>query len=178
MTTDSDDNPYAAPAVSDNIEVGSEPSGFINSPTVLQAAWLLAVLLNLPVPVMLGKSAVSDPRAMVGLPLGIAAVYIAGFWVCLQRTGLMWRLIVGSSITALCQFVPVAHMMIGMMAMGISQAIFDPYRTTRDISSLPEAALATVLTGLGLIVPSLLMGAGLFAVFRIKVFDAQPNHDV
>lgn len=178
MTTESDENPYAAPAVLDNIAEAPAQPGLINKPIVLQAVWILAVLLNLPVPVMLGESAVSDPRAMVGMPLGIAAVYLTGVWICLKRAGLMWRLIVGSSITALCQFSPIPHMLVGMIAMGVSQVIFDPYRTTRDISSLPEAALVTILTGLGLIIPSVLMGTALFAVFRIKVFDAQPNPDL
>lgn len=178
MTTDTDDNPYAAPIVSEITTESHKPPGLINKPSVLQTAWLLAVLLNLPVPIMFGESAVSDARALVGLPLGIAAVYFTGVLVCLQRSGPMWRLIVGSGITALSQFFPFAHMMIGLLAMGLSESIFDPDRSTRDISSLPEAALATILTGLGLILPSLLMGAGVFVIFRIKVFDAQPNKDL
>jgi hypothetical protein len=175
MAINSDNNPYAAPAVLDNIPEPPAPPGFINKAFVLQAAWMLAVLLNLPVPVMLGESAVSDPRAMVGMPLGIAAVYLPGIWLCLKRAGLMWRLIVGSSITALFQFYPIPHMLIGMIAMGISQVIFDPHGTTRDISSLPEATLVTILTGIGLIIPSLLMGTALFAAFRIKVFDVSSD---
>jgi hypothetical protein len=174
MTTESDENPYAAPAVAESLQSAPETSGFVRSRMNLHVAWLLAVLFNLPVPVMLGESAVSDPRAIVGLPLGIMAVYFAGVFCCLQRAGLMWRLIVGSGITALGQFIPFAHMMIGIMAMGISEAIFDPDRNSRDISSLPEAASATVLTGLGLIILSLMMGAALFAVFRIRAFDTQP----
>jgi hypothetical protein len=95
MTTESDENPYAAPAVAESLQSAPETSGFVRSRMNLHVAWLLAVLFNLPVPVMLGESAVSDPRA-------------------------------------------------------------------------------TVLTGLGLIILSLMMGAALFAVFRIRAFDTQP----
>ncbi len=174
MATSPDENPYSAPTVADTIE--TPPSGRRWGPTpVLQAAWALAVLLNLPVPMMLSESALSDPRAFVGVPFGIAVVYLTGVFCCLCRAGIMWRLVVGSGVTALSQFIPLAHMMIGMLAMGISEAIFDPSRNSRDISSLPEAAFATILTGLGLIAPSLLMGAGIFAIFRISCFDASSD---
>ena len=85
----------------------------------------------------------------------------------------MWRLIVGSAFTALSQIWPMLHMLVGIVAMGISKFIFDANREREQIEAVPEVVLTTLLTGIGLILPSIVMGLIFLMLFRIRVFDEQ-----
>jgi hypothetical protein len=140
---------------------------------ILQTGWLLAVAINVPLPWILGYP-MTVGVSHVGLPLGILAVYAAGACVCVRNGGLMWRVISGSGITAISQFWGIIHIFAGIVAIGISRAIFDPNRQNEKITRLPEAILTTILTGTVLIVASLLIGAILTLILRIHVFDKKP----
>lgn len=87
----------------------------------------------------------------------------------------MWRLIVGSVFTAISQIWPVAQILTGLVAMGISKIVFDFRRVGDQMSRISEVVSTTILTGLGLIAVSLFIGAILTVVFRIKVFDIRPQ---
>ena len=167
MSEPNDDNPYAAPMVHDFATSGEVTATFVTKPAVLQSAWLLAVLINLPIPIMFGAGVVVGP-ARFGMLLGTVVVYAVGVWLCLVQSGIMWRLILGSLLTALSQFWPVLHMLVGLIAMGISRAIF--FIADQNFTRIPEVISATILTGIGLILPSFVFGLIGIAVFRIQVF--------
>ena len=174
MNAEQDLNPYQAPSAHSPLPVAQSPSTFFQKPVVVQSAWLLAVAINLPMPLMLGFDATSDGAARLGMPIGIVTVYGIGVWICLHRAEVMWRLIVGSIFTALTQIWPVLHMLVGIVAMGISKLIFDPGREREQIEALPEVVFTTLLTGIGLILPSLVMGLIFLMFFGIRVFDQKP----
>ena len=174
MNAEKDLNPYEAPSAHSPLPVAQSPSTFFQKPVVVQSAWLLAVAINLPMPLMLGFDATSDGAARLGMPIGIVTVYGIGVWICLHRAEVMWRLIVGSIFTALTQIWPVLHMLVGIVAMGISKLIFDPGREREQIEAIPEVVFTTLLTGIGLILPSLAMGLIFLMFFGIRVFDQKP----
>ena len=171
MNVEQDINPYEAPSADSPLPVALSPSTFFQKPVVVQSAWFLAVALNLPMPLILGFDATADGAARLGMPIGIVTVYGTGVWICLHRAEVMWRLIVGSLFTALTQIWPVLHMLVGIVAMGISKFIFDANREREQIEAVPEVVLTTLLTGIGLILPSLVMGLIILMLFGIRVFD-------
>lgn len=170
MNLEQDINPYEAPSAHSPLPVAQSPSTFFQKPAVVQSAWFLAVAINLPIPLMFGFSMTAEGAAL-GMLIGIAMVYLAGAWICLHRPEVMWRLIVGSAFTAIGQIWPILHMLVGMIAMGISKFLFNAGRETDQINAIPEVVLTTLLTGIGLIMPSLVMGLMFLMVFRIRVFD-------
>lgn len=171
MDVNQDINPYAAPSATEPLPTPAEAKSFFRKQTVVQIAWFLAVVINLPVPLMFGFSFTAMGAARVGMMIGIAFIYGIGVSVCQQRADAMWRLIVGSVLTALSQFWPILHMLVGMIAMAISKFLCDADRETDQINSLLEVILTTVLTGVGLIIPSLVMGLIIILLFRIRAFD-------
>jgi hypothetical protein len=174
MNAEQDTNPYEAPSANSPLPVAQSPSTFFQQPWVVQSAWILAVAINLPVPIMFGFSFTAAGAARLGMLIGVAVVYGIGVWICLHQASVMWRLIVGSMLTALSQIWPMLHMMVGAIAMGVSKFIFDPERGREQIEAIPEVVLTTLLTGIGLIVPSLVMGLIVLMLFSIRVFDEQP----
>ena len=168
-----DANPYEAPLALGELPAAQPPSAFFQKPAVVQTAWFLAVAINLPMPLLLGFDATAEGAARLGMPIGIVTVYGIGVWICLHRAEVMWRLIIGSIFTALTQIWPVLHMVIGIVAMGISKFIFDANREREQIEAVPEVVLTTLLTGIGLILPSIVMGLIFLMLFRIRVFDEQ-----
>ena len=173
MNVDQDINPYEAPSADSPLPVAQSPSTFFQKPVVVQSAWFLAVAINLPMPLMFGFSFTAEGAARLGMLIGIAAVYGTGVWICLHRAEVMWRLIVGSAFTAISQVWPMLHMLVGIVAMGISKFIFDADRERDQIEAIPEVILTTLLTGIGLIIPSLVMGLIFLMLFRIRIFDEQ-----
>lgn len=169
-----DANPYEAPSALGVLSAAQPPSVFFQKPAVVQTAWFLAVSMNLPIPLWLGFDVTSDGAARIGMPIGILTVYGTGVWICSHRPEVMWRLIVGSIFTALTQIWPIFHMLVGIVAMGVSKFIFDPNREREQIEAIPEVVLTTLLTGIGLILPSLVMGLIFLMVFRIRLFDRNP----
>jgi hypothetical protein len=134
----------------------------------------LAVLINLPMPLSLGFNATAESAARLGMPIGIVTVYGIGVWICLHRVEVMWRLIVGSIFTAVSQIWPMLHIVVGAAAMAVSKFIFDADRQREKIEALPEVIFTTLLTGIGLILPSLVMGLIFLMFFSIRVFDQKP----
>lgn len=171
MNVEQDINPYEAPSADIPLPVAQSPSTFFQKPVVVQSAWVLAVLINVPVPLMSGFSFTAAGAARLGMLIGIAAVYGAGVWICLHRADVMWRLMIGSMFTALSQFWPILHMLVGAAAMAASRFIFDPDRRTEKIEAIAEVVLTTLLTGIGLIIPSLLTGLIFLMLFGIRIFD-------
>ena len=173
MNSEQDINPYEAPSADSALPAQQSPSTFFQKPWVVQSAWFLAVAINLPAPLMFGFSFTAAGAARLGMLIGIAVVYGTGVWICLHQAAVMWRLIVGSVFTALSQIWPMLHMLVGIVAMGISKFIFDADREPDQIEAIPEVVLTTLLTGIGLILPSIVMGLIFLMLFRIRVFDEQ-----
>lgn len=149
-----EDNPYLAPQVTDAV---SSPNATIRVVS-LRIAWIVAVLINLPIPVMFGIS-MTKGVGRLGMVVGTILVSIVGLQLCRTKAFLMLRLCIGSVLTALSQFYPVLQMLVGIVGVGISRFVCSPFSPgSGDLSGPVEVTLATVLTGLGLILPSIGMG--------------------
>ena len=154
----SDVNPYAAPTVQ-AVEVESTGRASAHMATV---AWLMAVLINLPVPVMLGISCTRGP-GQIGMLIGVLAFAGIGLMLCRRSPRLMKDLSFGSVLTALSQFFPILHMYVGMAALTICTL----GATNGDMTGVVEITMATVLTGVGLIIPSLVVGVLIGGLVRL-----------
>lgn len=176
MSEELESNPYSAPSMQD-IAISTEvASAFFLKTRVVQSAWALAVLINLPIPVMFGSD-VARGELRIGMVIGVLAVYGVGAWCCTMRPSVMWRLIVGSGLTALSQFFPVLHLVVGTIAMGISRFVFSELNPAGEtLTRLSQVIASTILTGVGLILPSIIFGLVGIAIFRIRAFDPpQPS---
>ena len=160
-TETSTSNPFAPPQVE---SVVAQPTVF--DTRRLRTWWMIVVAINLPIPVMFGLT-VSSGFGRFGMLLGIAIVATIGCFSCSRVPPLMMRLNIGALLTALSQLLPMLHMFVGMFALEIVRRLNSVVGGTDqdDLSGLFEITLATLLTGLGLILPSILAGLvlGLFA---------------
>ncbi|MBL8810329.1 MAG: hypothetical protein JNM43_09160 [Planctomycetaceae bacterium] len=157
------DNPYAVEsAVVEPAVSTSEPK----SGSWLRTGWVAVVVMNLPIPWMFGSTCCKE-TAMIGMPIGILVVLIAGFWGCRQVPKTMTMLNSGAVITGLSQFWPMLHIVIGSMAVGISQWLFEDSGNSTNLTKIPSATLATLITGAGLILVSFVFGAVLLAFASI-----------
>jgi len=157
------DNPYAVESAV--VEPGvstSEPK----SGSWLRIAWIAVVLINLPVPLLFGNECCKE-AATFGMPIGILIVVVTGLWCCRQIPKMMAMLNSGAVITALSQFWPMFHIVIGSMAVGISQWLFEDSGNSTNLSKVPSATSATLITGAGLILVSFVFGAILMAFTSI-----------
>jgi hypothetical protein len=165
LTDDPELNPFVAPTTGPQTTVISTPE---ERSRWLRFAWPTAVVLHLPVPLWFGWFVAAGGIARLGMFAGIAIVYGIGRRLCSSNPWLMKRLAVGSMITSVSQFWPMAQMLIGMFAISVSAAIFSVNNSGRgpgELDSFPGVALATILTGLGLIIPSLIVGMVAVAIF-------------
>ena len=144
----SDVNPYAAPTVQ-AVEVESTGRASAHMATV---AWLMAVLINLPVPVMLGISCTRGP-GQIGMLIGVLAFAGVGLILCRRVPSLMKSISLGSLVTAISQFFLILHMYVGMAAITICKL----GAANGDLTGVVEITMTTVLTGVGLIIPSLIL---------------------
>lgn len=163
--TDSEytENPYAVEAAAIEPSLDSSPSDGLSW---RRAAWGAVVLLNLPIPLMFGMSFCKG-ESVIGMPIGILIVLLAGLWCCRRTPKAMSMLNSGAIITALSQFWPIAHIMIGSIAVGISRLAFDRDANTENLTGVISATSATLLTGIGLILLSFIFGAILMAFASI-----------
>lgn len=157
------DNPYAVEsAVVEHAVSTSEPK----SGSWLGIAWVAVVLINLPVPLLFGSECCKE-AATFGMPIGILTVVVGGLWGCRQIPKAMKMLNSGAVITALSQFWPMFHIVIGSLAVGISQWLFEDSGNSTNLTKVPSATLATLITGAGLILVSFVFGAVLLAFASI-----------
>jgi hypothetical protein len=165
LTDDPETNPFVAPTA------GLRTS--ILSPAEEQTRWLrwgwpTAVVLHLPVPLWFGWMVTANGLPKLGMFFGIAIVYWIGRRLCSGSPWLMKRLCIGAMITSVSQFWPIAQMFIGAYAISISGTIFSVDNFgggPGNMNSLPGVVLATILTGIGLIIPSLAVGMMAMAIF-------------
>ena len=163
MSVEQDQNPFAVPMVRDSPAI----SPLHERPLRPHFAWFCMVIVNLPIPLLFGFGVTSD-AGRIGMLIGIAAVYVCGFWGCNVMPRIMYRLNVGSILVAVSQLWPMLHMSVGMMAVGISQAAFGgTLGTTGNMTGIAEIACATILTGIGLIIPSVVLGTIIVAIFGL-----------
>lgn len=165
-TESSDSNPFAPPQVA---SVVAPPAMF--DTRRLRTRWMIAVAINLPIPVLFGVM-VTSGFGRFGMLLGTAIVATTGYFLCRRNPSVMVRLNLGAIPVALLQVWPVLHMFVGMLAMETVRWLNTVVGGTSqgDMSGLFEITLATLLTGMGLILPSLLAGfvLGLFFGHRWK----------
>lgn len=156
LIADPEVNPFASPRTEPKGKAGQHSS---KSPSWLRWAWPLAIILHLPVPVWYGCQVTSPDLARLGMLFGVATVYWIGHRLCLCCPWLMQRLAVGAMMTSVSQFWPVGQMWIGYWALSTSEVLaISPLSSAGNIGSVPMIFLATILTGLGLIIPSLIIG--------------------
>ena len=134
----SDVNPYAAPTVQ-AVEV-----------------------INLPVPVKLGISCTRGP-GQIGMLIGVLAFAGVGLILCRRVPSLMNSISLGSLVTAISQFFLILHMYVGMAAITICKL----GAANGDLTGVVEITMATVLTGVGLIIPSLVVGVLIGGLVRL-----------
>lgn len=160
----SDDNPFAPPTVQ-SILVRDEQQPSLPSLIIL---WMIAFCINLPLPVMFGTSMTSSPGNF-GMMIGCVIVNVTGLWLCWVSPYFMLRLSVGSIPVALSQFIAILHIFVGSAAVDVSRLIFHPTADSPsgDMTRIDEVTLATILTGLGLIVPSTAIGYLAGLLFRM-----------
>ncbi len=157
------ENPYAVEPASIQPSIDVSPSAGLSWRS---AAWGAVVLINLPVPLMLGM-ACSRGGSVIGMPIGILAVLLTGLWCCRRIPKAMTMLNSGAVVTALSQFWPIAHDIIGIFAVGISRLVFDREAGDRMLTKVISVTSATLLTGGGLIFLSFIFGAILMAFTSI-----------
>lgn len=148
---ESNENPYAAPPTTERIEAPPPTEGH-RPPYVL---WIAVVLINLPVPVMLGTGTTVG-FGRIGMPFGILLVGAVGLLLCKQNPVMMRNLSKGATATALSQFYPMLHMFVGVVTVGVCSGAGS--RGGAEMDGIFQITAATVITGLGLILPSLIVG--------------------
>jgi len=115
------------------------------------------VTINLPIPLLFGSN-VSEDWAWVGMPLGIAIVTALGFVLCSGHPAPMRKLCYGSIAVALSQCYPLLHMFVGSIALSICRGLDDVVRLGPNMDGILHVTAATIITGIGLILPSLMLG--------------------
>jgi hypothetical protein len=145
------ENPYAAPPTTEQIEAPPPTEGR-RAPYAL---WIAVVLINLPVPVMFGMTTTTG-FGRIGMPFGILLVGAVGLLLCKEYRVMMRNLSMGAIATALSQFYPVLHIFVGIMATGICGGTTD--RASPGMDGIIQITVATIITGVGLILPSLVVG--------------------
>ncbi|MCA9065105.1 MAG: hypothetical protein KDA96_18680 [Planctomycetaceae bacterium] len=154
------ENPFAPPKT----ELADRIAAPSRSRTGLMVAWNLAVLINVPLPFIWGLSN-TDGMGALAMMAGILVVASTGSCLCLYYPHIMKRISIGSILQP---FFPVMQMMAGMLAIAMTRGIFSlATGTTASNLSVVPAVVATVLTGLFLILPSLLVGALVCLLFGI-----------
>lgn len=169
ITQNPDDNPFAPPSVQ------SIPVTDVQRPALgWLIFWMIVFCANLPLPVMLGVSVTSSP-GHIGMIFGCLVVNVTGIWLCRVAPYFMLRLSVGAILVALSQFFGVLHMFVGMAAVAVSRWIFNPFAgsLSGDMTRIDEVTLATILTGIGLILPSIAIGYLAGILFRLPPLPRQ-----
>jgi hypothetical protein len=116
--------------------------------------WLSVVLINLPLPVFFGIAS-SQGFGRFGMPVGIGLVTAVGWLLCRQFPDFMRKLSIGSVLTALSQFYPMLHIFVGAWAVALCGGAGGG---GRDLDGIFQVTAATILTGIGLILPSIAAG--------------------
>jgi cobalamin synthase len=157
-TQNPDDNPFAPPSVQ------SIPVTDVQRPALgWLIFWMIVFCANLPLPVWLGVTVTSSP-GHIGMIFGCLVVNVTGIWLCRVAPYFMLRLSVGALPVALSQFFGVLHMFVGMAAVAVSRWILNPFAGSLsgdmigEMTRVDEVTVATILTGIGLILPSIAIG--------------------
>ncbi len=154
-------NPFAAPTMDAPAVERDE-----NDVRWLSFGWPIAIACQLPVPLFFGWSVSGEGLPRLGMLFGILLVYFCGKRLRSSRPWMMKRLTIGAYATCVSQFWPVGQMMIGIVATGFARALFNypifgyfgASSSPSELATVPAVLCATVLTGIGLIVPSLIVG--------------------
>ncbi|MCA9065353.1 MAG: hypothetical protein KDA96_19930 [Planctomycetaceae bacterium] len=165
MDSPDSDNPFAAPATRSDQTIATDRP---RKSFALIVAWNVAVLLNVPLPAMMGQS-FTDQYGPAGMAMGVLAVASLGTWLCLASRRIMLRITIGSMLPAVLQlFFPVLQMIAGIIAVSLTRLIFFwSLGDSPGLSGIAPAMTATLLTGIFLILPSLIVGAIVCSIFSI-----------
>jgi hypothetical protein len=118
--SDSQLNPYRSPAAV--IEDPPAPAdGSLLNPYLL-VTWSLVFGLNLIVPVLLGLMA-TGTEGLAGMCLSVAALFLVGGWFCTVLPCMGRRLIAGSVVIGLSQLFPIAHLVVGSVALDVAREL-------------------------------------------------------
>lgn len=107
------------------------------------SAWVVALVCNLPLPLILGWGCAGEP-GRVGIVVAVFFVWLLGHTFISLRERSADSLLLGSVCTAALQFFPIVHIIAGAAALGLTQRL-DPYTTAYRVSGV-GGFVATLLT--------------------------------
>ena len=161
--SDTNVNPYAAPGA--HASSGDYVSLAEPQDKSVHGWLLLMVALNIPLPLYFGVGCTSGPGS-AGMGFGIVLIAVVGLFACSRFPRTMERLCLGSMLTALAQFYPIAHMFVGMMAIEITRLLLGSSESGIVVRGISATTSVTVMTGTGIIIPALIAGTLIDLIFR------------
>ncbi|MCA9000995.1 MAG: hypothetical protein KDB61_03660 [Planctomycetes bacterium] len=123
--------------------------------------WLIAFLINLPLPVVLGIGS-SEGAAIFGMVLGIVALGVAGWTFCVVALRFSNCFALATGILAISQFFPVLQFIAGLIAIELvfigRPGPFMEEGPTTELVTFTDGLFTTLITGILLAIPAVLLG--------------------
>lgn len=163
-----DPNPYSPPTEAAADPVVPPPPAERGSKVNLLVAWPVVLGVNLLVPLLFAAELLG-PRGWSGVLVAVALFLVGGWWLCLAHSGIAKRLLVGSGVVAFSQFLPILHLIAGVIAVEVG-LFLEVISSQGDNAIGPEiktflgGMLVTTLTGLILAVVALIIGSLLMLI--------------
>ena len=163
----SEDNPFQPPTST----AGTAPTRFRRTrlQNFLIIAWPFIFGANMIIPLLFGWELVEQSGAM-GVILASIILLALGWLLFVVWPALALRLTFGSIFTALLQFFPIVHMIIGIIAFGITielgQATDMNDQVMPKITSELGGFIITSITGCSLLLFATGIGTLFFFIFR------------
>lgn len=160
-----DANPYRAPG-SIEPEASKPPTAERRQLLRLLAAWTVVCLLNMPLPAFFGWASASE-RGRAGMVAGAAALLFLGGSICVAWRKYGWALVIGGVPIGLSQFLPILHVMAGLVAMAIGEWLGQVEvsdAAVMQIRSETGGFVVTIITGMLLMAGAMLAGLFIRAV--------------
>ena len=164
MTTDED--VYFAGRIADDFERRRNVARGETRPPLLW--WTLVFGANLVLPLIWGYGSTSG-LGRVGMGIGIAVVFAIGCRVSLRSRAAILPVIRGGGIVAASQFVPILHLVAGLVGVRAAHFLGTTTRGERfGVDTALGGLVATLVTGIILLAVADIIGRliGLFLVFH------------
>ena len=159
MSGQPNDNPYAAPQVTDTTELPQAEAVPEALPLFPQRPerWGPVFVFNLPAVIVLGVY-VNQPRSFMAMIAACVVLFLVSLSFARRSALIARRLIAGGKVVALSQFIPLLHIGLGMLAFHLLFRV-DP----RGILGWPVRGsfYFTLLVGTGLILVAYVLGISL-----------------
>ncbi|MEM0927251.1 MAG: hypothetical protein AAGJ83_14500 [Planctomycetota bacterium] len=154
-------NPYQ-PLASDGTtakKAGGSSTTEHESRNKFRIYWAGLAVGNAVVPGILASAVVEGASTAIGVMLGVATFIIGGWWVGSRSEEIRKGLISGGTVLALSQLLPIAQLIAGIFAVGITDGMgLSQVATTSFIESLLSGYVCTLVTGGLLMLPTMFIG--------------------